>query len=160
MDTQLTQEMELEAREMALMMVDLSPSVEIDELLSTLMLLDMTLSDFLTHNGLSEFAIIVKACRRSVIDGFPLEEYFFLYEEPIGINCTAAHFVEIDEYDFFEVRDFLNPDVNPNAHEIVFFCFEDENVAIPWKPCDGGTCYKKQANCFEAVYLRRERDKL
>lgn len=159
MNTQLTQEMELEAREMALMMVDLSPSVQIDELLSTMMLLDMTLSDFLTHNGLSEFAIIVKACRRSVIDGFPLEEYFFLYEEPIGINCTAAHFAEIDEYDF-EVSDIDNPNVNPDAHEIVFFCFEDDDIAIPWKPCDGGACYKKSANCFEAVYLRKEKYKL
>lgn len=91
--------------------------------------------------------IILKACRKSVIDGFPLQDYF-LGEIPTGDKSgVLAFFENITEYGMGE-------NYNPNAHEIIFWCPYNSQIAIPHAMCnDGiGDYDEERENCFEAVY--------
>lgn len=91
--------------------------------------------------------IILKACRKSIIDGFPLQDYF-LGEIPMGDKSgVLAFFENIAEYGMGE-------DYNPNAHEIIFWCPYNSQIAIPHAMCnDGiGDYNEERENCFEAVY--------
>ena len=139
MKTLLSQETEEKARKMA-ETVAKSSSVEIDNLISD----DM----FLSNGALSYYGIILRSCRRCVIDGFPLEEYFLDEIPCIGIDYVVAYFENINEFG-------TEKNYNPKAHEKIFVCEEDKNVAVPYSTCnDGRGLYIEQrANCFEAVCL-------
>ena len=92
--------------------------------------------------------IIMKACRKSVIDGFPLQDYC-LGEVPYGDKTgILAYFDNIAEYGMGE-------NYNPNAHEIVFWCPYNSEIAIPHTLCCSsgiGLFNEKRKNCFDAVY--------
>lgn len=91
--------------------------------------------------------IILKACRKSLIDGFPLQDYS-LGEIPSGDKTgVLAYFENTEEYGMGE-------NYNPNAHEIIFWCPYDSKIAVPYALCnDGiGDYIEERPNCFEAVY--------
>ena len=70
MNTQLTQEMELNARKMAEMIVKSSLAETVNTTNDELFLSD--------NDGiLSDYGLILRACRKSVLDGFPLGRVFF-----------------------------------------------------------------------------------
>lgn len=90
--------------------------------------------------------IILKVCRKSVMDGFPLQD-FFLGEVPYGDNTgILAYFENIAEFGMGE-------NYNPEAHEIVFWCPYKSKIAVPYTLCgDMGLYNEKRRNCFDAVY--------
>ncbi len=103
-------------------------------------------SGYPTHGFVYKY-IILKACRKSVIDGFPLQDYF-LGEIPAGDkNGILAFFENIAEYG-------MGKNYNPDAHEIIFLCPYNGKIAVPHTMCnDGiGDYEEKRENCFEAVY--------
>ena len=139
MKTQLTQEIELKARKKAETIAK-SSSVEI---------VDPTNDDmFLSDKILSDYEVILRACRKSVLDGFPLDKYCLREIPCIEEGCAIAYFNKIDEYGMGE-------NYNPNAHEIIFVCDENKDVAVPYTTCnDGKGVYIEEcADCFKAVYL-------
>lgn len=145
MNTQLTQEMEQKARAMVVTVAKSASGVEI---------VDQTNDDlFLSDGTLSDFGLLLRACRKSVLDGFPLDEYCLIEVPCIEKGYAVAYFDKIGEYGTGE-------NYNPNAHEIIFVCSEDEDVAVPYTSCnDGkGVYIEERANCFEAVYLRGDFD--
>lgn len=88
------------------------------------------LSGYPTH-GYEYKNIILKACRKSVIDGFPLQDYFH-GEVPYGDKeGMLAFFENIAEYGMGE-------NYNPDAHEIIFRCPYDSQIAIPHAMCNDG----------------------
>ncbi len=139
MKTLLSQETEEKARKMA-EIVTKSSSVETGNLTSD--------SLFLSDGTLSYYGIVLRSCRRCVIDGFPLEEYFLDEIPYIGNDYVVAYFENINEFGTGE-------NYNPKAHEIIFVCEEDKNVAVPYSTCnDGRGLYiEERADCFEAVCL-------
>lgn len=102
-------------------------------------------SGYPTH-GYEYKNIILKACRKSVIDGFPLQDYF-LGEVPYGDKeGILAHFENIAEFGTGE-------NYNPEAHEIVFWCPHNGKIAVPHTLCDDMGFYNEpRRNCFDAVY--------
>ncbi len=91
--------------------------------------------------------IILKACRKSLIDGFPLQDYS-LGEVPYGDKTgVLAYFENIAEYGMGE-------NYNPKAHEIIFWCPYNRRIAVPNTMCnDGcGDYNEERPTCSEAVY--------
>ena len=98
--------------------------------------------------------IILKASRRSIVDGFPLEEYRLdeiPYSDKFG---SIAFFVNIAESGTGENYD-------PNAHEIIFRCEHNSNIAVPCALCSDGSgdFHERRDNCFNAVYQRESPQK-
>lgn len=95
--------------------------------------------------------IILKASRRSIVDGFPLDEYL-LDEIPYSDrNGSIAFFVNIAESGVGTGENY-----NPNAHEIIFWCEHNSYIAVPCALCNDGSgdFHEQRDNCFNAVYQR------
>jgi len=104
-------------------------------------------SSCLPPYGFEYEKIILKACRKSLMDGFPLQDYL-LGEVPYGDKTgVLAYFENIAEYGMGE-------NYNPNAHEIIFWCPYNRRIAVPNTMCnDGiGDYNEERSTCSEAVY--------
>ncbi len=145
MNTQLNQEKEMKARKMAEMIVKSSLAETVDTTNDELFLSNKNRR----YRLLSDYGLILRACRKSVLDGFPLDEYFLIETPCIEKGYVVAYFDKIDEYG-------VGDNYNPNAHEIIFLCREDEDVAVPYTECNDGKCVyiEERTDCIEAVYLR------
>lgn len=88
------------------------------------------------------YQIILKAVRKSIKDGFPINKYR-LGEVPVSnMDHMVAYFHNIAE---------LN---TRSMHEIIFICQNNSDKAIPYALCnDGdGDYIEERENCFSAVF--------
>lgn len=100
------------------------------------------------------YNLICKVCRKSLIDGFPIEDYE-IWEIPYGDNDgTLMCWVNKKEWGIGE-------NYNPECRCINFWCQRDFDIAIPLKlvynpdefPCRVDVPF---VTCNEAIYLAKQ----
>lgn len=95
---------------------------------------------------LRSFLCLMSACRKAVIDNFPLKNYVLTEIPSVEEEYMIMYFDEPGGY-----RTAQNYD--PNAYEIVFQCFYGKPVAIPLRMINNGRGDEmtERENCFEAA---------
>lgn len=91
------------------------------------------------QNDLNIFNALMSACRKAVIDKFPLQNYY-IAEIPVSGDITIIVFAENERY---------------GKHEITFECSICKSIAEPQQYCldeYGGTFIADCTNCYDAFY--------
>lgn len=97
-------------------------------------------------NELQSKEMLLKVCRKCLLDKFPLEDYY-LFEIPYSDQYGwIMDFVNREEYESCH-----KSEADIKIHEIDFWCPFDKKLAIP-QGLDNNSNQYDCNNCFEALY--------